>query len=101
MAIPISLPPPATTMRVRSAYVRAGTRVLAIAVVASVLLHLSISLWPIEPPEVPDSTVLTATITELPPPPLRHLLRRRRSPSAAAPRPCGASACDRARAGPD
>ena len=47
MAIPISLPPPATTMRVRSAYVRAGTRVLAIAVVASVLLHLAISLWPI------------------------------------------------------
>lgn len=101
MAIPISLPPPATTMRVRSAYVRAGTRVLAIAVVASVLLHLAISLWPIEPPEAPDSTVLTATITELPPPPLpapappaakAKPKPKRVSPLAPAPQPAPATA---------
>ena len=37
MAMPISLPLPGTTMRAHSAYVRAGTRVLAIAIVASQL----------------------------------------------------------------
>ena len=82
MAFPISLPLPATAPRTRSAYVRAGTRVLAVAIVASVLLHLAISFWPVEPPEVPGSTVLTATITELPPPPIPAP-----APPAAKPKP--------------
>lgn len=45
-------------------------RVLAIALVASVALHLALTLWPVEMPLEPEETVLSATITELPPPPL-------------------------------
>lgn len=45
-------------------------RALAVALAASLMLHLAATLWPVEPPEVPESTVLTATITELPPPPV-------------------------------
>lgn len=82
MATPISVPLPATATRTRSTWLRAGTRALAVAVVASVLLHLAISLWPVEPADVPESTVLTATITELPPPPLPAP-----APPAAKPKP--------------
>lgn len=45
-------------------------RALAIALVASLALHLGVSLWPVELPDEPEATVLSATITELPPPPM-------------------------------
>jgi hypothetical protein len=42
---------------------------LLIALVASVVLHLVLSLWPIDLTSAPDAPPLQATITELPPPP--------------------------------
>jgi len=64
-----ALPAPAAT---RAAQARPRTRldVLAVALAASLALHLAASLWPVELPDAPESTVLSATITELPPPPL-------------------------------
>lgn len=45
-------------------------RVLAIALVLSLLLHLALTLWPADESVSPESVPLTATITELPPPPV-------------------------------
>ena len=45
-------------------------RALAIALVLSLALHFALTLWPTEAPLAPESTPLTATITELPPPPV-------------------------------
>jgi hypothetical protein len=45
-------------------------RVLAVALAASVLVHLSLTQWPIRPPGEVEITPLSATITELPPPPV-------------------------------
>ena len=75
LSLSLPLPPPAASRRA-GRRARIGYRALAIALVASLALHLAISLWPVEPPSAPESTVLTATITEMPPPPV---------PSAAAP----------------
>jgi hypothetical protein len=44
-------------------------RALAVALVLSLLVHLALTLWREEPSQTPESTPLTATITELPPPP--------------------------------
>ncbi len=44
-------------------------RGFAIALAASIALHLALSLLRIEPPASPDAQPLQATITELPPPP--------------------------------
>jgi hypothetical protein len=44
-------------------------RALAVALVLSLAVHLALSLWPEEAPVSPESTPLTATITQLPPPP--------------------------------
>jgi len=103
MAIPISLPLPATTTtttRAPARYARAGWRLPTIAVVASLALHLAVSLWPVEPPVVPESTVLSATITELPPPPVPSTVPptakpkakpKRVSPVVSAPQPAPAT----------
>ena len=45
-------------------------RALAVALVLSLVVHLSLTLWPDDPSLLPESTPLTATITELPPPPV-------------------------------
>lgn len=65
---PISLrtSPPGTVV----ARPRLRSGVLAIALAASLALHLAATLWPVELPLDPESTVLSATITEIPPPPL-------------------------------
>lgn len=77
--IPVTLPAPE---RATTRIARAGSRVLAIALVASLVLHLAVTLWPVEPPDESPSTVLTATITELPPPPVPAP-----TPPASKPRP--------------
>ena len=45
-------------------------RALAIALVLSLALHVGISFWPAELREAPESTPLTATLTEMPAPPV-------------------------------
>lgn len=47
---------------------RAG-RVLAFALAISLAVHLAFTLWPMTLPDDPEDVPLTATITELPPPP--------------------------------
>lgn len=49
---------------------RRARRVLAAALVASVVVHLAFSLWPVSFDQEPDAVPLTATLTELPPPPV-------------------------------
>ncbi|MFO1303486.1 MAG: DUF3108 domain-containing protein [Burkholderiales bacterium] len=61
----------AISLRLAQSRAMARTRrALAIALVLSVALHLALTLWPTEAPLTPESTPLTATITELPPPPV-------------------------------
>ena len=65
----------------RQAQARAGgrtRRLLATALAASLAAHVAITFWPVDPAAEPDATPLTATITELPPPP---------KPAAATPAP--------------
>ncbi|MEO6929927.1 MAG: hypothetical protein ABI190_12255, partial [Casimicrobiaceae bacterium] len=45
-------------------------RVLAVALGISLAIHLAFTEWPITLPDDPDDIPLTATLTELPPPPL-------------------------------
>jgi hypothetical protein len=45
-------------------------RVLALALVLSLAIHLALSFWPASLREPPESTPLTATLTEMPPPPV-------------------------------
>ena len=45
-------------------------RVLAVALGASLILHLTLTLWPVAPDAADDATPLKATLTELPPPPV-------------------------------
>jgi hypothetical protein len=61
---------------------RTRRRALALALVLSLGLHVAVTLWPVEPPEATEPTVLTATITEMPPPPVLAP-----SPPAASPKP--------------
>ena len=54
------------------AQARAGARtrrVLVVALVLSLLVHLAFTLWPADVTVGPDATPLTATLTEMPPPP--------------------------------
>jgi hypothetical protein len=44
-------------------------RALALALVLSLAVHLALSFWPASLREAPESTPLTATLTEMPPPP--------------------------------
>jgi hypothetical protein len=48
---------------------RRTRRALALALALSLAVHLSLSFWPASLPEAPESTPLTATLTEMPPPP--------------------------------
>ncbi|HEX6136632.1 MAG TPA: DUF3108 domain-containing protein [Casimicrobiaceae bacterium] len=43
---------------------------LLYALGVSLLAHLAWSLWPVEPADAPDATVLTATLEQMPPPPV-------------------------------
>lgn len=45
-------------------------KTLLVALVLSVLLHVAWTFWPVERPSDEDSTVLQATLTEMPPPPV-------------------------------
>jgi len=56
----------------QAAAARADTRtrrLLLGALLLSLVVHLMVSLWPVELPTTPESTPLTVSITELPPPP--------------------------------
>ena len=53
----------------QSKALRRTRRALAVALVLSLVVHLALSLWPEDASVLPDSTPLTITITELPPPP--------------------------------
>ncbi len=57
---------------------RRARRLLAVALVASLALHLTVSLWPVSFTTTDDAVPLKATLTELPPPP---------APVAATPEP--------------
>jgi len=48
---------------------RPTRRVLLVALLLSVALHVAVSFWPAEVPTLPETVPLQATITELPPPP--------------------------------
>ncbi|MEP7328466.1 MAG: DUF3108 domain-containing protein [Betaproteobacteria bacterium] len=57
---------------IRAAAAKAGVRtrrLVLVALVLSLFVHLVISIWPVELATAPESTPLMATITELPPPP--------------------------------
>jgi len=60
-AAPSQLALPGASLRTR--------RALILALVLSLAVHLSLSLWPAGLREAPESTPLTATLTEMPPPP--------------------------------
>jgi len=67
-------------------------RVLAIALALSLALHIGLTFWPVSFEETPESTPLTATLTEMPPPPkpaataaAKPKPRPKRSAPAAAP----------------
>jgi hypothetical protein len=60
-AAPVRLAMPGVTRRTR--------RALALALVLSLAVHLAFSFWPASLHEAPESTPLTATLTEMPPPP--------------------------------
>ena len=74
------------------AVARRPGRALAVALLASLLVHLAFTQWPIRPPDEVEITPLSATITELPPPPVATAeppapkpKAKRRSPVAPAP----------------
>jgi len=69
-------------------------RALALALALSLALHVGISFWPAELRETPESTPLTATLTEMPAPPVPVAKapappkpRAKRVPPAAVPAP--------------
>ena len=61
-ATPLRLPGPRERRQLR--------RGLAVAFVLSIAVHIAWSLWPVSPAETPDSSVLSATLTEMPAPPI-------------------------------
>ena len=64
--------PSLLSLALRLAEERAGARTrraLLVAAVLSLLVHLSLSQWPVDMATAPESAPLTATIMELPPPP--------------------------------
>ena len=88
--------PTILSLALRLAEAQAGTRtrrILVVALALSLVVHLLFTLWPADTMLAPESTPLTATITELPPPPLPSVVAqaapkpkpRRPSPVAAPP----------------
>ena len=71
MATLISHPaPPPTTSRLGLRRVGPRTRVaLGVALLLSLIVHYAFTFWPAKTLETPDSTPLTATLTEMPAPP--------------------------------
>lgn len=71
--VPITAPSPSLlSLALRMAEARAGARtrrVLLVALLLSLAVHLAFTLWPADLTPGPDTAPLTATITELPPPP--------------------------------
>ena len=63
-----SASPPSTIRSPRESPWRVRPALL-VALVLSLLLHLAWSLWPVEEADAPETTVLTATLAEMPPPP--------------------------------
>jgi hypothetical protein len=64
--------PPLASPSLRAAQTLAGThtrRALGAALALSLLVHFALSFWPVPAPENSDSVPLTATLTEMPPPP--------------------------------
>ncbi|MEO8484924.1 MAG: DUF3108 domain-containing protein [Betaproteobacteria bacterium] len=68
MATLLALPAPAAAAP-RAGRSRTRRWVLGIALALSIALHLAVSLWPVDSPDLAEPTVLNATITEMPPPP--------------------------------
>ncbi len=70
-------------------------RALWVALLLSLAIHAVWSLWPVEPLSTPEEAVLSATLTELPPPPVpqaatpapRPKVRRPPAPRPPAPEP--------------
>ena len=71
-ARPVSLPMPtaAASSPEKEGKRRLVRPALLVALGLSLLLHLAWSLWPADDIDTPESTVLEATITEMPPPPV-------------------------------
>jgi hypothetical protein len=85
MASPLTMPA-ATAAPLRPARSRRRWRVLAIALVGSLALHLAVTLWPVDVDDANVPTVLTATITEVPPPPAPAVATPSPAPKPARPR---------------
>jgi hypothetical protein len=62
--------PPAVMSPLTPRPVRKG---LLLALAISVLVHVAWTFWPVDTMVAPDETVLTATLTEMPPPPVPHV----------------------------
>ena len=45
-------------------------KALLVALALSIIMHMAWTLWPVDTTTVPEGTVLTATLTEMPPPPV-------------------------------
>ncbi len=45
-------------------------KALLVALALSIVMHMAWTLWPVDTTTVPEGTVLTATLTEMPPPPV-------------------------------
>ncbi|HET8831413.1 MAG TPA: hypothetical protein VFN86_05030, partial [Casimicrobiaceae bacterium] len=60
---------------------------LLLALAISVLVHVAWTFWPVDMPVAPDETVLTATLTEMPPPPVPQVAPVLPRPSVAPKRP--------------
>ena len=61
---------PSAFVRLLDAVARRPGRALAVALLASLLVHLALTQWPIRSADEVEITPLSATITELPPPPV-------------------------------
>ena len=85
MASPLTMPA-ATAAPLRPARSRRRWRVLAIALVGSLALHLAVTLWPVDVDDANVPTVLTATITEVPPPPAPAVATPSPAPKVTRPR---------------
>jgi hypothetical protein len=84
---------PSTHGHLQDVVTRHPARALGIALVASVLVHLALTQWPIPPRDEIEMTPLSATITELPPPPVAAAepVAPKQKPKRRAPAPAAAT----------